>query len=387
MMRIFFVLLVLLTAPAALAGEAPPRAEPIPNAERTFQEVMELIRTDYVDADLTEDALWTAAIDGLLARLHQGEKRPVNLLMDPRQSSDLKVGIDGSVTGIGIMIKEGIVFVLRSLPGGGAEEAGITSGDRILAIDDAPVKGMDLGQIAHAIRGPAKTEVKLLMQRDTDEWTVRVTRAPVVLPAVEGQMVDDRTGLLQIRHFSASTTKQLGQTLAELRKDGAEQLILDLRGCPGGLLEPAMEAAQVFLPHGKTIVQLQWRTKDDEVLTSEGNGSWAEVPLAILVDERTASGAEILAAALRENGRGRILGAPTFGKGTVERLYSLDAGWSLKLSTARFTSPDGNSWQAVGIIPDIAVTADEASETATESGDLDADVHIRAALTVLGLGG
>ncbi len=384
MIRSVVLTLTILTAAPAHAAE-----KPVPNARAIFDQVSALIRDNYVDEDVGEDQLWTYALDGLVDHLLKTGDEPINDLLDPDALAALQEGVKGTVTGVGVAIEavEDLKVVREVLPGGPAAKTRIQPGDRILAIDGQDVAAFPLERVVPMIRGKDGTSVELLMQRGTEEWTETITRGQVQVESVQG-VLHEGVAYIRIAGFSQDTPKRLDAVLAAMKKGNAKALVLDLRGSPGGLFDAALEVADRFLPSGETIVSLRRRDGRDELHRAK-TASAIRMPIAVLVGHHTASSAEILAAALRENGHATLIGETTFGKGTVERIFELDNGYALRLTIARFYSPNGNNWQGKGIEPDFVIPSPEKEKWHAHSTplqlDFSADPQLKAAFALLRL--
>lgn len=329
----------------------------MPDARDHFEEVLDVIQDKYVDGPLDDDALYTAAIEGVMHRLIQHGDHRINALLSPRQMQELKVGTSGKLVGIGVMIERvaDVVVVNGVIPGGAAEAADLAVGDRILRIDDEPTKEMSLPEVADRIRGEEGTTVSLLVQRDTEEWEAPLSRGTISVPSVEGRMLDDGIAYVTLSGFSESTATDLDALLGSLQEQGMEHLMLDLRYCPGGLLSSGVAVTDLFLGGESEIVSVRGRSGDGESTLAKDGDAWEQLPLTLLVGPYTASSAEIMAAALGEHDRARLVGAPTMGKGTVETVHELGEGWGLKLSVSRFYSPNGEARHGNGVQPDLPI--------------------------------
>lgn len=350
-------------APAPPAAKAPKvEAKVMPGAKQAFHKTLELIEKHYVDRGLGEDALYTGAIEGVMGRLVQLEGHPVNELLDPQSYAELMHGTKGSLVGVGVEIamRADLLTIVYPIPGGPAAKVGLQPGDRILAIDGVSVKGMALGEVVPKIRGAEGTQVDLFIQRDTEEWHQKVTRAKVAIANVESRLLDDGVGYVRIRGFAETTPAEFDAALEKM--ETMRGLVIDLRDCPGGVLEEAIVLAGRFLADGQAIVTLVDRDGNKTTRAAQGDGRWQKLPLALLVGPHTASGAEIVADALRTHKRATLLGQRTFGKGTVEGLHELGDGWAIKLSSSRFLGASGEPLQGRGVTPQLPVALPEKTQ-------------------------
>ena len=388
MFRLFVSTLLLFAGSTALAGEPRRPLSKVPNARQTFEQVSALIRDNYVDPQVGEDELWTYALQGLVDHLMKSGEKPINEIMDKAQLELLHSHTKGSISGIGVAFErvESMAIVREVLPGGPASKTRMRPDDRILAVDGKDVGGLDMYELAMMIRGKSGTSVELLMQRGAEEWTETITRGVVQVESAQGTL-HEGVGYIRLMHFNQDTATRLDRVIADLKKRGAKGWVLDLRGSPGGLFDVALEVAERFLTSGETIVSLKKRGGQEEVHRAKRPDALAG-PMVVLIGKETASSAEILAAALKENKRATLVGEKTYGKGTVEKIFELDNGYALKLSVSRFYSPNGNNWQGKGIEPDFVIPADEKQKFAYSSNvtlDFTKDPQLKAGFAVLKL--
>ena len=364
--------------------------ETMPGAKVAFEELSSLIEAKYVEGPLTEDELWTGAMEGVMARLVQLPGHEINTLLSPRDHQELLIGTKGRLVGVGVMIERvaNVVVIRDVIEGGPAAKGGLRAGDRILGVDDERLESLDLAAVVDRIRGEDGSEVRLFVQRDTEEWTETLTRGLVEVKSVQTRMIGEGTGLVRITSFSEKTAAELDAGLAALESEGAASVVLDLRHCPGGLLDAALQVGSRFVPEGKTLLTVNHRSGDPDVHTSKGTYPWQDRPMAVLIGPKTASGAEILADALREHDRGPLVGEPTLGKHTVESIHELSSGWAAKLSVSRFATASGEQRQGVGVRPDIQIPMGPDGKAKLSSiRDLDpaADPVLATALGLLGV--
>jgi carboxyl-terminal processing protease len=242
--------------------------------------------------------------------------------------------------------------------------AGVQEDDRVVSIDGAPTAEVghelrEAGAWEARLRGPSGTRVTLAIVRVgwKDPRAFTLVRAQVKQPSVHAKVLEPHVGYLQISRFAEATAQDVAGALADLKKQGAlGALVLDLRNDPGGIVDQAIAVADLFLDDG-TIVTIRGRHGSVETQNAHKGGAGVGVPIIALVDQGTASAAEILAAALHDHERARLVGQPTYGKGTVQTFYDLDDGSGLKLTTARYLTPKGNSLESKGIVPDVRVDA------------------------------
>ena len=217
---------------------------------------------------------------------------------------------------------------------------------------------LEIPDIVHRIRGEEGTTVEVFVQRDIEEWTVEITREPIAITSVESRSLEDGLGYVRINVLAETTPDDLDEALRSLQQEGPRGVVLDLRDCPGGLLDMTVEVASRFLSSGQTVVSLRGR-ESERIMETTGDHGAQTYPLVVLIDRSTASGAEIIAGALRDHERATIVGDVSAGKGTVESVHELENGWGLKLTAHRFYLPSGESPHGRGVTPHIVVPAEE----------------------------
>lgn len=265
---------------------------------------------------------------------------------------------DGAYVGIGVSIqknKNGGVQIAECYEGGSGKKAGLISGDVITAIDDTDVTDMELSEVVRLIRQNEGRNIVLTVQRENEESplsiTVEVTN--VELPAVFSEMLDEETGYIQITQFTGVAPQQYKEAFADLKEQGMEKLIVDLRDNPGGLLTSVCDILREILPKGRIVyTEDKYGKREEETCDGEKE---LDIPLAVLVNESSASASEIFAGAVQDYGIGKIVGTTTYGKGVVQELRPLNDGSAVKLTISNYYTPNGNSINKVGIKPDIEV--------------------------------
>lgn len=334
-----------------------------------FAQALAVIEGNYVD-NVDEQALLR---DGMRGMLHNLDVH--STYMPPKRYEKVRQDTEGEFGSVGVVLAPGFLDDARPsvppypvvdeiLPGSPAAVAGVQVDDRVVSIDGQPTaeKGRELkeaGAWEAKLRGASGTRVTLAVLRVgwKDPRAFTLVRAQVKQTSVSSKVLEKGIGYLQISRFVEATGADVGAALADLRNKGAlGALVLDLRDDPGGIVDQAIIVADHFLESG-TIVTIRGRKGSVETQAAHKGGIGVAVPITILVDQGTASAAEILAAALRDHGRAQLVGQPTYGKGTVQTFYDLDDGSGLKLTTARYLTPKGNFLESKGLIPDVAVDA------------------------------
>ena len=353
---------------SAIIARAVPRADVARfKSIDAFAQALATVEANYVDQTDERRLLYDAA-RGMLHSLD-----PHSTFLPPSRYQHLRQDTEGEFGGVGVTLAPGEVDEARpSVPpyptiddivrGSPADVAGLQLDDSIVAVDGEPTaepghEKRDAGSWEARLRGPSGTRVTLGVLRTgwRDPRPFVVVRAQVKQPTVRHEAIDKRIGYLAIARFSEATSADVLAALTKLRQQGAlDVLILDLRNDPGGLVDQSIAVADQFLDSG-TIVTIRGRHGSVETQVAHKGGAAVGVPVIALVDQGTASAAEILAAALHDHGRAQLVGVPTYGKGTVQTFYDLDDGSGLKLTTARYYTPSGKLLESNGIIPDVSV--------------------------------
>lgn len=289
-----------------------------------------------------------------------------SMLLPPEKNGGPSVGLKDNIVGIGVEVEthpNGLKIV-KLLPGGPAAMADLRRGDIITRADGNDLKQLDLSRAVDFITGPAGTAVQIEASRDGRSGQVTLTRQRIAVHSVVDVRMEDRSrgiGYLKLEQFSDSTIAEIDAALLKLHQQGMQSLIMDLRGNPGGLLTTAIALSDRFLASG-TIVSTRGRTPDDNSNEVAHFANTWKIPLVVLVDHNSASASEIFAAAIQENHRGVIVGERSYGKGTVQTLFPLQTfPAALRLTTAKFYSPDGREMAGAGVTPDVKVSADSDS--------------------------
>lgn len=298
------------------------------------------------------DSISMDSLSELVIPLMMRELDPHSVYIPAREMQEVNEPLEGEFDGIGVMFNAATdtVIVLSVIPGGPSANAGIVAGDRIILIDGDTVAGVKMPQndIVKRLRGPRGTEVRLSLQRRgiADPVDVTVVRDAIPINSIESAfMANGDTGYIRLSQFARTSYAELMKALAELRAEGMRKLIFDLRGNSGGYLDQAILIANEFLSEGKLIVYTEDRDRKQVKEFSDGTGTAADLALAILIDEGSASSSEILAGAVQDNDRGTIIGRRSFGKGLVQHQLPYADGSALRLTVARYYTPTGRSIQ------------------------------------------
>jgi carboxyl-terminal processing protease len=310
---------------------------------RLFDEVQRLVAERYVE-EVDSSDLYRMAIDGMLSELGD----PYSVFISAEQTDDLELSIEGDYGGLGIRIQKvgEWITVMGVIPNSPAERQGLMTGDRIVGVESESARGWDDTQAVERLRGPKGTPVSISIGRvgASEPLKFTIVRDEIHVQTVKSFMVDDRIGFVDLDQFSRDAEDELSEAIRGLQSMGAEALILDLRGNPGGLLDQGVAVSDLFLPRGAGIVETRSRVEDQNFTFGAPNDeAFPGLPIVVLVNFASASASEILAGALQDHDRALILGTPTFGKGSVQTVFSLPGGNHLKLTTAGWFTPSGRS--------------------------------------------
>jgi carboxyl-terminal processing protease len=328
-----------------------------------FTDVLSIIRRSYVEeVDMKE--LVYGAVNGMLASLD-----PHSSFMPPDVYKELKIDTSGEFGGLGIeiTIRDGILTVVSPIEGTPADRAGLQAGDMIIKIEDRFTKDMSIMEAVKLMRGRKGTKIKISVMREsfTKPMEFEMVREIIKVKSVKARTLEDNFGYVRIAQFQERTQRDLSKALADLKgqnKGDLAGLVLDLRNNPGGLLDQAVEVSDTFLEQG-LIVYTEGREEGSQMsFSAHGPGTEPDYPIVILINGGSASASEIVAGALQDNGRAVILGTQSFGKGSVQTIIPMNDDTGLRLTTARYFTPNGTSIQAKGIVPDILVKPMEIKE-------------------------
>ena len=395
------------TEEAALEQAAEASSSLLDSPKAVLDEAWQIINRDYVDPEFNQTD-WLVVRERLLTRdygsleaAYSALKRslerlddPYTRFMTPQQYADLTSQTSGEFSGIGLRLQvhpvTGQLTVLSLLEDSPASAAGVQAGDRILAIAGQSTDGMNVQEAATLIRGEAGTAVLLEVIRGAAgrSLDISVTREVLEVPAVSAMLRSEpnaKVGYISLSEFSAHAAEQMEAAIASLLEQGAEAFVLDLRGNPGGLLQASVEISRMWLDQGIIVqtVDRDGRSED----TYANRTALTDLPLAVLVDERSASSSEIVTGALQDNGRALVLGTQTFGKALVQAVHELQDGSGLAVTIAHYYTPKGTDISDRGITPTVELSLSAAERRALSSNPEQrgtiADPYYREALSAL----
>ncbi|KND48942.1 MAG: carboxyl-terminal processing protease [Parcubacteria bacterium C7867-005] len=324
-----------------------------------------------------EDKVW-GAISGLASSLGD----PYTVFFPPTQSELFAADIRGNFEGVGMELtaRDGALVVIAPLKGSPAEKSGLLPGDRILKIDDKDTGNISTEDAVKLIRGPKGTEVKFSISRTgrAQAFIVSVIRDTIDIPTIDTKNLGNDIFKIDLYSFTAGSPNLFRKALREFVESGSHKLVLDLRGNPGGYLEAAIDMASWFLPSGKIVVRENFgEGKEEIVYRSKGYDVFTDkLKFVVLVDGGSASASEIFAGAVKEHKRAVIVGEKTFGKGSVQELVDITSKTSLKITIARWLTPDGTSISKDGVVPDFEVKRTEADVKAGKDPQLEKALEI-----------
>jgi carboxyl-terminal processing protease len=320
-----------------------------------FNETWDLIEEEFDGEIPPEDEVLYSAIEGSLETLDDDFTRFIR----PEVAERLREDLGGSVEGIGAFVREneeGLVEIVRPIDGQPADLAGLQSGDIVIAVDGQSVEDESFDAVLLMVRGPEGTDVTLTVVREGEEEPIEftITRTRFEVPIVESEMVTEDIAYVRLAEFNQNAEERLLEALNELLAQNPQGLILDLRDNPGGLLNQSVAVADVFLPQSVVLYERNRRGLEETFRADDGDAA-EEIPMAVLVNAGSASASEIVAGALQDNGRAVVIGETTFGKGSVQQVHRLSDGSELRVTIARWYTPDNQSIDEQGITPDIEV--------------------------------
>jgi carboxyl-terminal processing protease len=352
---------------------------PPPQAAKAFEpfwQVYNLIQNSYLDRDNVQSS---KMVDGAIKGMVDSLGDQFSGYMDPQTYPLLNDDLSGEVEGIGAVVETvqdtKQVRIVNVVEGSPAESAGLKSGDIFVKVDGEDITKLDQLDLVTKVRGPEGTKVTLTMQRGEETLDFTITRARIQIPTVEFKKINN-LGYIKLRDFSVNAYSQLSDALKKLDVNHLDGLIFDMRGNPGGLLTSAIDIASTFIKDGTVLIE-DFGNGNEQTYNTNGKYIGSAIPMAVLVDNNSASAAELVAGALQDRGRATIIGVTTFGKGTVQTWQSLINGGGVRLTIARWLTPARHWIHEKGITPDIVV------EWPQDNRDPNNDPQLNAAIKFL----
>lgn len=344
-----------------------------------FWEVWRKVESDFLKKEKIDyQGMVYGAIRGVLETLED----PYTTFFNPKEAKEFEEELSGEYQGVGMMIgiKNDELTVISPLEESPTQKAGIRAGDKILEIDGTNSRDISVEQAVKLIRGPKGTKVKLLIQREgwQDPKEFEIKREVIKIPTLKWELKEDNIALIEIYQFNKILISEFEKESIEILNSGAQKIILDLRNNPGGYLEVAQKIAGWFLEKGEVIVWQDFgEGKERKAHKSKGPARFSQYPIVVLINEGSASGAEILAGALRDNRQVQLIGEKSFGKGSVQEQVFLSDNSSMKITIANWLTPNGTSIDEAGLTPDVEV------EMTDEDWEEDRDPQLEKAIEIL----
>lgn len=321
-----------------------------------FWKAWNIVHEKYaVDNGFDDKKMVFGAISGMVSSLGD----PYTVFFPPVEKQAFESEVKGSFEGVGMEVglRKNILTVISPLKGSPAERAGVLPGDKIFKIDDTETLDMTVDEAVRLIRGQKGTTVKLTILREGEDETreFKIVRDKINIPIISAEKKQDKIFVIKLHSFSENSPEEMRKALREMALSGSEKLILDLRSNPGGYLEASVDIASWFLPLGKIVAKEHFNDGSETVYRSRGYNVFNKNPMVILVNQGSASASEILAGALREHGVATLVGEKTYGKGSVQELVSITPDTALKITIAKWLTPNGISISKEGLKPDTEV--------------------------------
>ncbi len=341
-----------------------------------FWEVWDMLEERYVDREkLNEKEMFYGAIGGMVSSLED----PYTVFMNPAVAQEFEQDLAGTFEGIGaeIGIRNDILTIIAPLADMPAEKAGLRAGDKVYAINGESTAGITVDEAVNKIRGPHGTEVNLTISRDGMEEAkdISITRGVITVKSVKAELRDDKIFVVQISNFNDDTLDLFDKAIQEIIAKNPKAVILDLRNNPGGYLDTAIEVASEWVEDGVVVSEKFSEEKKDEYL-ARGRARLKDYNTVVLINQGSASASEIVAGALQDYNKAVVVGKQTFGKGSVQVLENLPDGSSVKITVAKWLTPNGNCINETGITPDVEVDLTEEDYNADKDPQMEKAIEI-----------
>lgn len=342
-----------------------------------YWQTWQTLKNEHVNQNLIDEkAMFYGSLRGMTSALDD----PYTVFLDPSEAKDFIDDLSGSFEGIGaeVGIRDDIVTVIAPLSGMPAEKAGLRAGDKIYAIDSMSTLNMTLSEAVSKIRGPKDTEVILTIIREGEDrpFDISITRGTIIIESVSWEKTEDNLFLIKISNFHEDTLSLLNKAILEILNEDIDGIILDLRNNPGGYLDTAIKVASEWIPEGPVLIE-QFSDGRRNEFFAQGFARLSHLPTVVLINQGSASGSEIVAGALRDYKKAKLVGEQTFGKGSVQSLKSLSDGSKLKITIAKWYTPGGDYIDEKGVEPDFEV------EMSFEDYEAEIDPQMEKAIELL----
>ncbi len=342
-----------------------------------MDEILKIIDRDYVDKEkIDNQKMFNTMMSGLVAGLED----PYTVFMTPKKTKEFNEDIDGKFQGIGAEIaqKGGFIVIVAPLSDSPAERAGIKAGDKVYAIDGEDATDLTVSEAVQRIRGEKGTVVTLsIVREDTEPFDVEVTRDVIYIQSVKTEIKDGNIAYIEISNFNTDTNSLFQKAVEEMKSKNVKGIVLDMRNNPGGLLDSAIFVASAWVENSNVVVSEKFGDGTVIEYKAKGTSDFTNIPTVVLIDRGSASGSEIVAGALKDYEKATLVGEQTFGKGSVQNLQTLSDGSSLKITIAKWLTPNGISISEEGVSPDEEV------EYTREDFENDLDPQLDRALEIL----
>ncbi len=364
--------------PSARSAEAGTPAD-LAATFQPFWQAWDIVHAEYVDQPVDNQVLMRGAIRGMLEALgdpHTGYMTPAELQISMTH-------LDGELEGIGATVEtdtaSGYTRIVSPMPGSPAEQVGVLPNDLIITINGEDIQNQDITTVVTKVRGPAGSTVtiEILRAPESQPLTFTITRAKITIPSVESRLIDAQIGYVRINSFGEKTGQELKRQLEALLAQKPAGLILDLRGNPGGYLTAAIDVVSEFIPEGVVMLE-RFGDGTEKQYTAQRGGLATQIPLVVLIDQGSASASEIVAGAIQDRGRGQIVGAQSYGKGSVQAPHSLAGDGAIRVTIAKWLTPTGQWIHERGITPDVAVERTPEDRAAGRDPQLDKALEVLA---------
>ncbi|MCA9342411.1 S41 family peptidase [Candidatus Saccharibacteria bacterium] len=338
---------------------------------QSVEEVYDSLRTQY-DGELDEISL----LSGLKKGLVEAAGDPYTEFLTAEQTQEFDEDLNGTFSGIGAELskKDDSIVIVSPINGFPAEREGLKPNDVILEIDGESAYGLSVSEAVDKIRGQVGTQVQLKVLREDGDKSFTITRENITIPSVESKVIDGNIGYIEISRFSDDTAELVRSAAEDFKSQNVKGVIVDVRGNPGGLLDAAVDVSSVWLDKGDVVLEEKSGDKTIRTYNANGNSILGGIPTVVLINEGSASASEILAGALNDNGAATLIGQKSFGKGSVQTIERFSDGSSLKVTIARWYTPNGNNIDKQGIEPNTAIE---------QSENPDVDSQLQAAIDSL----